>query len=499
MFIEQQNALGEYGDYTQRKRLMAVLIGVDHEPDSGTLPGDVTCFHEDYKHCGPDRPDWPRILYQYKPDDQRPCKSKPGKLLSPEGYVVLNSKNEPLLNFPSIPLTIASECKGWMLEAFSRTNKWATMKQIRSRMIGATNPRDGNLSMRMTRFRRKAGAITWGPSGRESEAFEDYMDQKLPQACKAANSIEGFRDLYPHEIAKMEFRNVGRRPNRARQGAKDSSDEKLRRKRAAALRTYKKLLDKFNAEHGQAIGEVDVGDEEDEEPEEDYEDEGEKAEDDGEWEWEEDDQRLNMSGVGDSESEVPPDDGNSIWHDERENESDHELLSEPASTHTTNGQQIQGLGASTGNSDVEGTDDLVDDDQGNGSDSSHSDSVEASDSEVGNFLYEDPTTAAESRLIQRLLIPTMTHFAFLMGCHPPETDPNRSYVHQWGDIATVLGQQFDEFAFQPPAFLLIGLVVFNAYTAEWNLPWDEERYGPRLDLEGLDVAVFAERALGDWS
>lgn len=475
------------------------LIGVDHEPDSGTLPGDVTCFHKDYAHCGPDRPDWPRILYQYKPDDQRPCKSKPGRLLSPEGYVVLNNKNEPLLDFPSIPLTIASGCKGWMLEAFSRTNKWATMKQISSRMIRATNPRDGNLSMRMTRFRRKAGAITWGPSGRESEAFEDYMDQKLPEECKIANSIEAFRDLYPHEIAEMELRNVGRRPTRARRAAKDSSDEKFRRKRAAALRTYERLLARFNAEHGQAAGEVEVGDEGDEEPEEDEEDEDEedeKEEYDGEWEHEEDGQHLKMGEVGDSESEIFPDNGT---NDELENESGHESLSEPALTHTMNRQQIQGLGASPRDSDVEGTGDLVDDDQENGSDSGHSGSVEANNSEVGNFLYEYPTTAAESQLIQRLLIPTTTHFAFLMGSHPPQTDPNRSYVHQWGDIATVLGEQFDEFAFQPPAFLLLGLVVFNAHRVEWNLPWDEERYGPRLDLEGLDVAVFAERALGDRS
>lgn len=471
---------------------MAVLIGLDHEPDSGNLPGDVTCFHVDYEHCGPDRPDWPKILYQYKPDDRRPCKIKPGRLFTPEGYVVLNNKNEPLLDFPSIPLTIASECKGWMLEAFSRSNKWATIKQIRSRMLGATNPRDGNLSMRMTRFRRKAGAITWGPSGQESDAFVDYMDQKLPQACKAANSIEAFRDLYPHEIAEMELQNVGRRPNRARRGAKDMSTEKLRRKRAAALRTYNHLLAKFNKEHGQEASEAEAAAKYDEEEGDDRTEEEEE-----EGEWEESDQSLSTSNAEDSGVDAAPEDGDGFEDEDQDSESHHRSVSESASIQTTNDQQFQGLDAFPGNLNVEGTDDLGDDSQGNGSDRSYPRSVEASDSEVGNFLYEDPTTATELQLIQRLLEPTITHFTYLMGHPPPPTDPNRSYVYQWGDIATILGQQFDEFALQPPAVLLIGLTAFTAYTAEWNLPWDEERYGAGLNLEGLDVAVFAERALSN--
>ena len=53
-------------------------------------------------------------------------------------------------------------------------------------------------------------------------------------------------------------------------------------------------------------------------------------------------------------------------------------------------------------------------------------SVEASDSEEGNFLYENPATEAESELIQHLLEPTREHFEGLVGIAPPTTDQERS-------------------------------------------------------------------------
>ncbi len=445
---------------------MTVLIEVDDEPAAGKEPDDVTCYHEDYQHCGNNRSDWPRILYQYKPDNQLPSVVKPGKLITPEGYVVLNNDDEPLLDFPDIPLTLASVCEGWRLEAFNRSNKWVTLKQLQSRMPGDSGVRSGTLSMRMTRFRRKAGAITWETTGETSEAFEAYIDQKLPQACKDANSIEAFRDLHPHEIAEMELLNVGQLPMRAK-GRKNLSAQKHQGKRAEALTKYNKLLAKFNAEHGHEASEGDTANGDGEEEGE----EGGEAEEEGGAGVEKSDEGFNTGDTRESEAEPFSYHGgsnNSVDIDGKTRS--HTLYSVDRSD--SGGDAYQGF---VSNGAEEGRD-------LSRSDRSDPCSAETSDSELGSFLHEDPTTEAEARSIYRLLEPTRMHFIYLIGQPPPATDFDRGYIYQWGDIATALSQQWTEQGLQGPTPLLIGLNVYTADLALWNMPWDEERYGAPLDL-----------------
>ena len=130
-------------------------------------------------------------------------------------------------------------------------------------MPGSIHINLNKLSMRRTRFRKKAGAIAWDNAGGSSNAFEAYIDAVLPQACKAANSIETFRDLHPHEIAEMELQNLSRYPGRAH-GAKDASDVKLQQKRSAALAQYNMLKAKFDKENrnGTSNGNTDNNSEE---------------------------------------------------------------------------------------------------------------------------------------------------------------------------------------------------------------------------------------------
>ena len=472
-------------------RVKALLTEIEHKPFAGDLPHDVTCFHADYEHSGPDRADWPRILYQYKKDNIFPSVVRPKKLLTPEGYVVLNKDDEPILDFPGLPLTISSRCEGWRLEAFCRSNKWVTSKQIRSRMPGNVSIKLNKLSMRRTRFRRKAGAIAWDTAGGASEAFEAYIDAKLPQVCKAANSIESFRDLYPHEIAEMELQNLGRYPGRAR-GRTDTSAENFQRKRDTALAEYNRLKAEFDSRNSQERGE------------------GNTASDGGSSEG------ATTANGKDRDSLYPSEGGEDLIRNRNE------PILDPAPDNGSGEQGHQdqaesrensGLGPTNGSASVAeqiGSIDCSDDENESEKDGGSREedrsgtegsvsllSVEASDSEADNILYQDPATDAESQLVQRLLQPTKDHFEWLVGSAPPSTDPTRSYIYQWGDIATAWQQHWESYGPEGQPDLLIGLIVFRADTVEWNMCSEEiPPSGLELgDLSGLDELVFRERAL----
>ena len=472
-FVEQQSLLGEY----------------EYEPASGSQPYDVTCYHIDYEHSGPERPYWPRILYQFRPDDNIPDKTKPDMLYTHEGYVVLNNENVPLLDFPAVPLTISSECEGWRLEALCRSTKWVTMKQLRSRMPRHIHVRLASLSMRMTRFRRKAGAITWDPTGEASDAIEAYICRKLPQACKATNSIEGFRNLYSHEIAEMELESLGRFPKRQK-GRKDMSIAKHRAMHKAGLKNYYRRLARDKADYP----DVSFGDRVPDGLE--YEDEENQVRN-----GEESSQGRKRSEGEDAEIETPQ--GHSDMSEGNSQEDQDYSVTMTGSTSNDNqtpeeGQLIELLDgeheqSASGNAEsIEGSERKV---ASGKEESSKSSSIEGSDSKAGSFLYEDPTTEAELQLIQRLLIPTLRRYRQLVGLNPPVTDETKCYIHQWGDIQTALKKDWYPFAPGDPVPRLIGAVRFDAEKLFWNLPWNNRYYGERLDLTGLAGMVFRERAV----
>lgn len=460
-----------------------MLIVLEREPAAGHLPGDETCFHTDYQHCGPERQDWPRILYQYKPDKNLPSRVKPGKLRTPEGYVVLNIYNESILDFPSVPVTISSQCEGWRLEAFHRSNKWVTTKQIRSRMPRDINMRASTLSMRRTRFRKKAGAITWDTSGEESETIEDYMNKKLPQACKAANSIEAFRNLRPYELVELDLLNIGTCPMRSR--VKDMSVEKHQDMRDALLQKRDKLLAKFREEYSGVI-EAEQAMEEDRETEQGS-SHAASTGTDGDWE---NDSKPDGSDKSEGEEQDSLSENSSysgiIWSPYPGNQ-EVESSGEPRDNPEL--EELEGSSESRENPELEYTDE-------HDRSSIIYQSIALSDSEEGNFLHENPATRAGARLIKRLLKPTRYQFRSICEIHPPATNRYRSYIHQWGDIATAFRREFEMISEPPDS--LIGLLEYTALTQEWNLPW-HYNFGTRPEscpgFSELFEKVFAERAL----
>ena len=384
-------------------------------------------------------------------------------------------------------------------------------------MPGSIRINPNKLSMRRTRFRKKAGAIAWDKAGGSSDAFESYIDAKLPQACKAANSIETFRNLHPHEIAEMDLLNLGRYPGRAR-GVKDASDVKFQQKRDAALAKYNRLKAKFDAENDHRTSDSDT----------DTSEEVVKGESNRGLSVDDDlngaslaaspgGKELNGTGYQSSANFTSTYNAGeqcyqSFGESHEDSNSGHKNASDDDEEHQV--RHSTNSGDSSGNDDRSHKGDEASEEEESkeedggreeqsrdNEESTSPQSVEASDSEEGNFLYEDPATEAESELIQHLLQPTREQFEGLVGIAPPTTDQERSYIYQWGDIATAWREYWDFHEAEGQPDLLIGLTVFTADTVEWNMPSEEIRpSGLELgDLAGLDKRVFAERALRNQS
>jgi hypothetical protein len=86
-------------------------------------------------------------------------------------------------------------------------------------------PRPGTVSMRATRFRLKAGCISWEPKA-GSEKIADYILKLLPQSCIDANSTLSFRDLSKDEQEDATKPNEGTQPNRASKAKRAATVEK---------------------------------------------------------------------------------------------------------------------------------------------------------------------------------------------------------------------------------------------------------------------------------
>jgi len=130
---------------------------------------DTTCYYEPHTDWGEQRDDWPDILFRYEPPYRPLQKRKPDWLYTPEGWLVLDYKHQPVLDY-EMPLTLASECQGWLCEAIMRDNylKDIRVHDLLARMPGKkVNGREpnrlGTISMRMNRFRSEACCITWEP------------------------------------------------------------------------------------------------------------------------------------------------------------------------------------------------------------------------------------------------------------------------------------------------------------------------------------------------
>ena len=196
------------------------LIGIDYPREVGRAPTDITAFHKDQEYWGFERHQRPDILHQYeKRDHKNP--SYDVKIWIHNGCVVLDYDNHPILNFRNIPDTLSSKLEGGLQEAIMREDARIDVKDFRVRMpIDPKNkgqmslPTNSAISMRRSRFRWKAGYISWTKRTGWVD-IKNYLDNLLPKECHLANDTRNFRELKRSEVKKMALMNRGRFLERA--------------------------------------------------------------------------------------------------------------------------------------------------------------------------------------------------------------------------------------------------------------------------------------------
>lgn len=234
-----------------------VLILFSDVPRSrGKGAEDVTSFHPDYQHNGPDRQNRHKILFVYEQLDYPVASYTPAPWMY-RGRIVLDPDNYPVRKWREIPLVLSSAYDGYDMEVVRRLNPNITYQDIRARMPryvlkGANLKNAGGLStlsMRNARFRDVACCLAWiDRNGVDN--FKDTLDKLLPKECLAANSTEGFRDLTAFEVAEIKAPNKGKFLQRAGPRALDKA---VREKRNGG---EKKRLEKLKADHERILGPV---------------------------------------------------------------------------------------------------------------------------------------------------------------------------------------------------------------------------------------------------
>lgn len=193
------------------------------------MASDITAFHlgqKDWQEKGAGRPE---VLKSF---------ARPQDFIRPEydlgfmyfdGYLVVDHEGQPLEPFRSIPLTLSSKIEGWRAEAIRRSDPRIRNTDLIARMPVKVDQSANDIPTRtplvqvnavvgrQSRFREKAGAITWGRP--TAENMHSFLWSLLPQHCRD-NNLALPRDLTQQERGKLRALNVGSNPAKARKVAK---------------------------------------------------------------------------------------------------------------------------------------------------------------------------------------------------------------------------------------------------------------------------------------
>lgn len=156
------------------------------------------------------------------------------------GNVVLDYKDHPILDFKNMPKTISSQVDGGLQEAIIREDFRIDVNDFRVRMPldpkgqgEMSLPSLSAISMRRSRFRWRAGYLSWTPRTGSNDV-KKYLDSLLPDHCKAANSTRDFRELKDSELKQMTLPNRGKHFSRAGRrrlspGARERVEKRFRK------------------------------------------------------------------------------------------------------------------------------------------------------------------------------------------------------------------------------------------------------------------------------
>ncbi|KAL8705110.1 MAG: hypothetical protein Q9201_001755 [Fulgogasparrea decipioides] len=220
----------------------------------GKDPLDVTAFHPAYAAYGPEREDWPKILFQYLPTVTDFEHAKSDLWIWYDGRVVIDVNNDGMPDYPELPYTLARHADPWLLVTIMRLNNHITLQDFRGRMMGdlklaRADPLGRNrISMNMTRFRKFSCCLTWNTS-RQKDTQREYLEKKLPRRCIRLNSTESFRMLDAWEVAELELQEAGKHLSRTRAFEKDKTPSHSHKVWHNKLKQVKMLKASFDRTH----------------------------------------------------------------------------------------------------------------------------------------------------------------------------------------------------------------------------------------------------------
>ncbi|KAM0798790.1 hypothetical protein BDR22DRAFT_890910 [Usnea florida] len=196
---------------------------------------NVTAFVKKDYNYGPNRANWPDRLFQIENIDSK--SELPNGYVKDEGRIVLDAFDHGLRDFGNqLPMYVSSEVEGRDIEDYLRRNWEITVYDLIARApngyyLGEPEPirkssrdrkkdkkaeetvtrewhegppRVGTFSMRATRFRLRAGCLSWAKKDGTAAKNQRILDV-IPAQYKdpAVNSTKGWRDLNKAEIKRV--------------------------------------------------------------------------------------------------------------------------------------------------------------------------------------------------------------------------------------------------------------------------------------------------------
>ena len=202
-----------------------------HGNSHGKDPANFTSFLFKDQQYGLQRNDRNPILFQLKRTNLAEPPTEYAKI---RDRTILDAWSHGLRDFgDDLPLCISTEIEGHDIETYFRRNSEISYYDLIARMPNGyftgpegkkwspSPPRVGTLSMRATRFRARAGCLSWTVKG-DSDAKNNYMLSLMPAMCEQTNSTRYFRDLTKQEQVDSE-QGKGLRPNKARKEKREAA------------------------------------------------------------------------------------------------------------------------------------------------------------------------------------------------------------------------------------------------------------------------------------
>ncbi|KAL9103681.1 MAG: hypothetical protein Q9163_001307 [Psora crenata] len=170
---------------------------------------DRTCYNRSQYRWGTTHENYPKVIFRY---ERKGLQNDPRTVgeLTWNGKLVIDWWLQPVNDYKHIPRVLASEYEGCFMEASMRLHDEVTIRDLQARIfqrppmlhkrlknghVTLVRLWDRNaLAIRMGRFRRNAGCITWRPR-RESEVPKRFMDCRLKAENWMTNNIETLGDL----------------------------------------------------------------------------------------------------------------------------------------------------------------------------------------------------------------------------------------------------------------------------------------------------------------